>query len=534
MSFPHSGSVMRGAMLSGLLTAAGTLVVRPAVAAKITPPLAVVADSALSCAGDLALLERKMHLDYGGYTLELRGDRLRDFAAMKARLQQRADRAVGDDACYEVLRDFVDWFDDPHLFVYQNTAVDSAETARRAAAVEYRSIDERTVRTYYQRHQSSLDPVEGIWYDRGLRVAILHDSARGPNEFVAVMLASDTALWRPGDVRARLKRRGDGSYDVRLSERNFARVRRRGEIYRHVLLRLSPGIWGKEFPIAGADTGTLDPVDPHRPVLYRRNGTLVFAIPSHDGFRAVIDSMVSANRDALAHADRMIIDLRGNEGGGSGMTESLEPFISLKEDKPGVFTTTGSLMWSSDDQIAYARRAFGAETTAFVRSLVERLRAHPGELVPLNDPSVPETPPAPRDWVVSSGPRAVGMLIDHGTVSASEVLVLTALRSARATVFGEPTAGALDYQSTSIVSLSPREKRWYLGYGTITRTRDLPRGGMRGHGIPPEVRLDLRRIADPVDYVDRALRGTGHGQRATGNGEQLPSPVPRPPSTIPA
>jgi C-terminal processing protease CtpA/Prc len=98
------------------------------------------------------------------------------------------------------------------------------------------------------------------------------------------------------------------------------------------------------------------------------------------------------------------------------------------------------------------------------------------------------------------------VIVDRGTVSASEVLVLTALRSPRATVFGEPTAGALDYQSASIVSLSPRENRWYLGYGTITRSRDLPRGGMRGHGIPPQVRLDLHRIADPVDYVDRALR----------------------------
>jgi hypothetical protein len=494
-------------MLIGMLIASGTLVVRHAIAAGVTrSATATGGDSTLSCATDLALLERKVHLDYAGFTLELRGDRLRDFAAMKARLQPRADRAAGDDACYEVLRDFVDWFDDPHLFVYQSTALDTAETSRRAGAVEHRAIDERAVRAYYQRHLASLDPVEGIWYDRGLRVAILHDSARGPNEFVAVILASDTTLWRPGDVRAHFGRRRDGSYDVRLSERNFARVRRRGEVYRHVLLRLSPGIWGKEYPVPASDSGTLDPVDPHRPVLYRRNGTLVFAIPSHDGFRVVIDSMVNANRDALSHADRMIIDLRGNEGGGSGMTESLEPFISLKEDKPTVFTITGALMWSSDDQIAYARRSFGAETTAFVRSLIERLRAHPGELVPLRDPSVPEAPPAPRDWVVSSGPRAVGVIIDRGTASASEVLVLTALRSARATVFGEPTAGALDYQSATIVSLSPREKRWYLGYGTITRSRDLPSGGMRGHGIPPQVRLDLRRVADPVDYVDRALR----------------------------
>jgi C-terminal processing protease CtpA/Prc len=201
----------------------------------------------------------------------------------------------------------------------------------------------------------------------------------------------------------------------------------------------------------------------------------------------------------------MIIDLRGNEGGGSGMTELLEPFITLKEDRPNPFPTDGALMLSSDDQIAYARRSFGPETTAFVRSLVDRMKAHPGELVPLDDPAAPPRPKDSRDWVVASGPRAVGVIVDHGTVSASEVLVLTALRSPRATVFGEHTAGALDYQSATIVSLSPREKRWYLGYGAITRRADLPRNGMRGRGIPPQVPLDLRHFADPVAFVDRAL-----------------------------
>ncbi|HEY7232630.1 MAG TPA: S41 family peptidase [Gemmatimonadaceae bacterium] len=457
-----------------------------------------------SCATDLALLERKLHLDYAGYTLELRGDRLRAFTAMKGAAQARADTTTGD-ACYFVLRDFVAWFDDPHLFLYENPALDSAESARRAAAVERRDVSAESARAYLRAHERTLDPIEGIWYDRGLRVAVLPDSARGRSAFVAVLLTSDTSSWPTGAVRAHIIKRGDNSYDVVLSERNYALVHRRAEIYRHVLLRLSPGMWGKEFPISAADSGTVDPVDPHRPVLYRRNGTMVFAIPSHDGFRAVIDSLAKANREVLSHADRMIIDLRGNEGGSSSMTEFLEPFITLKGDRPNPFPTDGALMLSSDDQIAYARRSFGPETTAFVRSLVERLKAHPGELVPLRDPASPAPVQQSREWVVTSGPRAVGVLIDHGTVSASEVLVLTALQSPRATVFGEATAGALDYQSASIVSLSPQEKRWYLGYGTITRSRDLPRGGMRGRGIPPQVKIDLKRVADPVGYVDRAL-----------------------------
>jgi hypothetical protein len=467
-------------------------------------PLSGQADASLSCAEDLSLLERKMQLDYAGYALELHGQRLRDFTAMKTAAQLRAYTTRGN-ACYFVLRDFVDWFDDPHLFLYERAAIDSAETRRRAAAVERRSISEADARRYFQSRGARLDPIEGIWYDRGLRVAIVPDSAHLPNGYLAVILAGDTSSWPVGAVRARITRRAANAYDFVLSTASYALVHRRGAIYRHVLLRLSPGIWGKEFPVALADSGTLDPVDPHRPLLYRRNGTMVFAIPSHDGFRDVIDSLVNANHDALAHADRMIVDLRGNEGGGSQMTRSLEPFISLATEKPSPFPTDGAFMLSSDDQIAYAQRGFGPETTAFVRSLVERLRAHPGELVPLEDLETPKRPPEPRDWVVATGPRAVGVLIDRGTVSASEVLVLTALRSPRATVFGEPTAGALDYQTASIVAISPREKRWYLGYGTITRSRELPKGGMRGRGIPPQVPLDLSKLADPVGYVDRAL-----------------------------
>jgi len=473
-------------------------------AALAVSMLAAQTDSTPSCATTLALLERTMHLDYAGYTLELRGDRLTRFAAMKAALQERANRTRGDD-CYFVLRDFVEWFDDPHLFVYQTMRVDTAESRRRAAAVERRSVTEDGAREYYRKRGARLDAIEGIWYDRGMRVAIIPDSALGAGHYVAVLLTSDTAGWTPGAVRARFTRRTNGGYDTQVLERNYARAYRRAEIYRHVVLRFSPGLWGKEFPVPATDSGTLDPGDPHRPVVYRRNGTIVFAIPSHNGYKPALDSLVAKHRAEMSSADRLIIDLRGNEGGGSFMTNDLEPFVSLKEELPNPFPTDRPLMLSSDDQIAYARRAFGADTSKFVRGLVERLKASPGELVPLNDPADTVKTPDPRDWVVSSGPHRVGVLVDHGTVSAAEVFVLYALRSPRATVFGEPTAGALDYQSANIVSISPHERRWYLGYGTITRAPGLPDGGMRGKGIPPQVRIDLKAVADPVGYVERAL-----------------------------
>ncbi|HEY7894911.1 MAG TPA: S41 family peptidase [Gemmatimonadaceae bacterium] len=466
-------------------------------------------DSTPSCSADLAALDQKLHQDYAGYTLELHGERLRQYTAMKSALQARAAHTVGD-ACYFVLRDFTDWFDDPHLFIYQFADIDSAESSRRKASVARRALTEESARAYFTRRGARLDPIEGIWYDRGLRVAIVPDSATGAGQYVAVLLAADTATWSPGSVRATIARRRNGSYDVDLSQPNYAVRHLHGVIYRHVLLRLSPGIWGKAFPVPAADSGTLDPGDPHRPVLYRRNGTLVFAIPSHDGFKSVIDSMVAAHASELASADRLIIDLRGNEGGGSGMTDALGPYVMLKHDRPTPYQMDSSLMLSSPDQITYAKYGFGSDTSAFVRSLIARLEAHPGELVPLTDPASPPSPPDPRNWVVASGPRAVGVLTDRGTVSASEVLVVYALQSPRATVFGEPTAGALDYESASIVRLTHGESRWAVGYGTITRSAHLPAGGMRGKGIQPQVPIDLSKVADPVAFVDSALAKHDH------------------------
>ncbi len=466
----------------------------------------VTADSTPSCATDLDLLDRKIHQNYAGYELELRGARLTSFAAMKAAAQDRARRTSGD-ACFYVLRDFVAWFNDPHLFVFQSTRLDTAETARRAQAVDRRATTEAQARAYYARRGDKLDPIEGIWYDRGLRVAIVPDSAR-VGAFVAVVLTPDTSIWSAGAIRARVSRRAGGGYDVDLSARNYAVSHLRADVYRHVLLRLSPGIWGKEFPVPAADSGTLDPIDAHRPTLVMRGATPVFSIPSHDpAYKPVLDSLIVGNRDLLSHADRMIVDLRGNEGGSSFMSNYLEPFLSTKKEKSNPFPGERSVMLSSDDQISYARGAFGSDTSAFVRTLLARLRGAPGELVPLNDPSAPPGPPDPRDWVVTSGPRAVGVLIDGGTVSAAEVLVLYALRSERATVFGAPTAGALDYQSVSVVRLSPREPRWLIGYPTITRSPDLPAGGMRGRGIPPQVPLDLGRVRDAVGQVDAYLAG---------------------------
>ncbi len=456
----------------------------------------------LACRANLDSLAEAVARNYAGFLLEVTGGRRTRHDEALDRLRPRADAAAGGD-CYIVLRDYVEWFADPHLFVFQSTRIDSAVTRHRMETMtSVAAPDEAAIRATLGR-RPHLDPLEGIWYDAGLRVAIVADDA-DRRRFTGIVLRGDTPLWTPGMVRARFRKTRDG-YDADVWSPNAVLRHHRATLHKRVLLRLSPGIWGKAYPVTAADSGLVDPVDAHRATLVIRGTTPVISIPSHDPtYKGALDSLLRRYDATLHAAPRLIIDLRGNEGGSSWITNGLRRFFASETPRPGAAPDLDeSMMLSSADQIDYARRAFGSDTTRFVRSLVERLQASPGALVRLQPP---DRPAAPTPVVpVVRGSARVGVMIDRGTVSAAEVTVLQALRSDRATVFGRPTAGALDYQSVNIVPIAAGEKRWYLGYPTITATPRLPTGGMRGKGIRPDVSLDFDRLADPIAAVEARL-----------------------------
>lgn len=458
------------------------------------------------CRESLDSLRQRLELNYAGFALEVRGARVARYQQMTSRLRVRADTTRPAE-CLGVLKAFAEWFADPHLFVFQLTNLDPAETRERAALVGQVEVDEARARAYFAANAKALDPIEGIWYEGPLRVAVIPDSTGGPGRFLAAVLTSDTGIWRQGDVRARFVKRSTGTYASTMHYRNFATRHLDAGIHKRVLLRFSPGIWGKEHPIAASDSGLLDPVDAHRPTIQVRGATVVVSLPSHDPtYRPALDSVMAANRGVLGSARRLIVDLRGNEGGSSWMTNPLRPYIVTARKRRTKWDGGEAVMLSSPDQIAYLKRgSFGDPTTSFVRDLLARLERSPNQLVTLENPDAPEVPGAPDSVIM--GPTHVGVLIDRGTVSAAEVLVLDALRSERATVYGEPTAGALDYQSVQLVSFHSRETRWLLGYPTIVRSASLPRDGMRGKGITPSIRVDFGRVADPIADVDRRLAG---------------------------
>lgn len=392
-------------------------------------------------------------------------------------------RSLEGDACFLALRDWVDRFGDGHLFLLQSTRLDTAEAARRAASVRRVAVDEQVFRERLARG-GARDPIEGIWYDRGLRVAVVPDPGGPRGAFVAVVLTADTAAWAPGAVRATFSARPDGSYAVELAERNHARRHFVARLHRGVLLRMPPHVWGREVPAPRGEL--LDPVDPRRPTVRAAGRSVVVAVPSFDPSRAgPLPRLLREWHDRILAADTLVVDLRGNEGGSSLAARPLYPYVLTPEDLPAAYPPWQPVVVASADHLAWIRSQLPAdgELPGWVTALLARMESSPGAVVPYMLPD--ELPARWRPAAVHPGPAHVVVVVDGGVVSAGETFVLESLRSRRVTLSGEPTAGVHDYQNVRVVAVGEGAFRVLLGYPTMAGHPGFPTGGINRTGIVP-------------------------------------------------
>ncbi len=319
--------------------------------AQSTPPLP-------TCRQSLDSLDAKVRQNYAGFLLEVRGERRSAYEQMLRRTEPQADK-TSLNHCYGVLASYIGWYDDPHLFVFQSQSAAFADSTLPGSLRQV-ALSENELRASLRRKGSKHDPIEGIWYEGALRIGVVPDPADPRSRFLGVVLTSDTIAWPVGAVRATFTRKPDGSYATVLLTRSFAEMELTAWIHKRVLLRLSPGIWGREFPLAPADTGLIDPTDAHRPRVSVRDRSVLFSIPSHDPANlGMLDSLVQANASTIASKPLLLIDLRGNEGGGSFMSRALDPYISSRDRRPTPFDSGAAVALSSPAQISYARRFTG-------------------------------------------------------------------------------------------------------------------------------------------------------------------------------
>lgn len=478
--------------------------------------------AAQDCATDFDVLVARTQRNYAAYPIEVLGRRDAEYAALLTRARGAASRATSDRACLSALESYTRWFRDPHLFVTHSPRRTPGELASlRKVAERVRLSMAQAVRELLA--PGSADPIVGIWYDRGLEIAVRRPEDGREDTLLAVVVASDLDAWSPGDVIARITPRGGAGYRIDLVAEDRTTRFLEGRLYKgRSLLRMAPYAWGRRLPPPDRQGNLLHPDDPRAPIIARRGeGVFVLSVPSHDPrYRTALDSIVREAGERLRRAEILVIDLRGNEGGSSGTTAALLPYLgalealaanasaraperaeSSDEAAPSDAPPAVPVVYSSPANIAQFRRwtEWYDPDPEWLTEFLEELERRPGELVDL----ITADDPAPGpDAAPAAGPDYVALLVDRGTVSAAEAFVLRAHQHDRVTVFGENTGGSIDYQNVQILPLARRDTGFLLGYPTIASSARLPEGGFNRTGIAPDVRIPAT-VDDPIAAVLR-------------------------------
>lgn len=462
--------------------------------------------AAQSCADDFEVLVTKVQENYAGYTLEVAGRRDAEHDALVERVRARAEAAGSVEECIYALREYTAWFRDPHLFIGQFPAYDSATLAAFAAAVERVPLF-RADAVARLDDAADLDPIEGIWYDEATEIAVVPDTASGPGRFLGVVVSSSSNSWQAGEVKARITRTNDRSYRVVLLMDDRTPRYIEGEIYKDdLLLRLAPFAWGRRYPMRPRNEGLLHPADPRAPQLVVRSAdAIVLSIPSHDPkYRPALEAMVEQHAAALDGAPLLIVDLRGNEGGSSGTTRVLAPYYhsAKRPDRSAPEAsseaTSPVVLASPANLRAFERwKEWYDPDPEWLTTLLAELERRTGELVAFPGSRGTDRPPPDR---ISENPRRFAVLIDRGVVSAGEAFVLEVRRYDRVTVYGQPTGGSIDYQNVQMLRLADEERGFVVGYPTLAASATLPEGGHNATGILPDVEIGPE-VEDPIGFI---------------------------------
>jgi C-terminal processing protease CtpA/Prc len=224
---------------------------------------------------------------------------------------------------------------------------------------------------------------------------------------------------------------------------------------------------------------------------YNAEATTAVEQWDNSGFRAFIDkSFADFER---AHADRLIIDLRGNPGGDNLFSDVMVAWIATR---PFRFASQFKIKVSEMSTAANATRI--AQDAAAAGPISQKFaalyaKAHAGAIV---DFDIPQTPPRTEGTFKGK----VFALVDRQTYSNAVAVAATMQDYKFGVVLGEETSDlATTYGAMEQFKLT--NTGLLVGYPKAKIVR--PSGDLRARGVVPDIRIRIPVVQSPADEVLR-------------------------------
>lgn len=443
--------------------------------------------------------------NYSGFDVKVTAETKPVYDSLLAELATTASAASTPAACNEVLGRWVAFFKDGHLSFTRRSAtaapaaLSQSPEAIRAQFTDWERVelDEAGARARLVALAGGRAEVEGIWesLDARYRVAVLRD-AREDRDYTMTILRADSIWWMPGQTKATLRRADGDTYAVRFYMQDHSERSWTGQVRRNVLMLDGGSPWIRLWPQEPSDIPRAELLASNNSSFAARElspGTVLVQVPTFGDPRR-IDSLFEAQGELIRNADRLIIDVRGN-GGGSDY--NFRHFMPLVYTRPITIVSVQAL---ATPENVRAHELLAADTTyplaqrEQMRQTIEVLRTANGGWHVWEDRVHTEAE-------VLAKPRRVAIVTDRRCASSCEQFILASIQSSKVTLYGDRTAGILDYGNV---------RRAEMPGGTLvlhhptTRSKRVPHAAIDNIGIQPQVRIPADEPS-PLEWVIRHL-----------------------------
>lgn len=435
-------------------------------------------------------LVKKLEENYIGLAqlTELKQDK--DYQQRKSTYKQKAV-SINSDDCTQFLQDFLSYFKDGHLFVFENPKYSENEKDIIKKRIKDNVISTNTIlRTLkYEKNtveKNGLDGIIGKWTDGKSEFAIIKDGGY----YKAYVLNSKLETVVPGELKAKFKSTGNG-FEGTYYSYDYSPRYVEGNIYKEATLLVFTGAnyWGKVGDNCKRELSMINKEEVRLPVIQKLDDkNTLFSIPSFLADYKKFNKVIFDNIELLKNTTNLIIDIRGNVGGNAIYFSFLDAYATNPMN-----SSQGQVLASEQTKIYFERLA--KNSPEIYKPLLERITANMGKIV--DGPKYPIRKFKPFETSIKN----VAILTDNGCMSAAESFILHSKRaSTKVTTFGKPTKGVIDYTSVNTIKLNSGDQNIYFGYPTSTLNKNILKEGYNKTGIIPDVSIK-DKVKDKIKFI---------------------------------
>jgi len=430
---------------------------------------------------DLDFLIQKIKVSYPGYAEKTKGLDFDKFVNQTI--------AANNRDTFKMMSKIVGFFRDRHLDLFQTLNAIDTDNKKRNFVEAMR---------YFQSHKK-LKKYEGFWVNESnfYVIAIIQDKEISGRYKGIIVECRDSSLAAEGTLLYTFdKESGNYFYTKAISLASST------AFYIHAYFRsdsvMTGGPYNKWKKLSSYTTpllANLPEISDTASGRWLDSNNFLITIPSSTVYNGqVVDNIIRENPAITKSVENLIVDLRGNTGGTVRAFTSLIPLLytnPILEINCGQYCTPDGINRTRQRIIDLERNHADTIEIKEWKDWLKKQEDSIGHFIYFDQDTL-------KFDSQFTYPKHVGLIIDYGCQSATEIFLLQALQSKKVTLFGEPTMGAIDYLDYYPVNLPSGKYQLYIA----STKRIIPKGGKKldGIGFQPKVKIN-DSVKDWVEFV---------------------------------